>query len=108
SGVEWRVTRLGHNRLGTVGGAEIEFFSGGAVEDDPSADTVKARALPFLERQNNQPVQVTVDHPYLESADATLQIADAKPKKIQLVHGRNVFTIDLPGLNSNDTRTLEL
>lgn len=108
SGVEWRVARLGPNGVGTVGGAEIEFFSAGAVEENPSADTVSARALPFLDWQGNQPVQVIVEHPYLESAKATLQIGVGKAVGIQLVHGRNVFTIDLPGVKSNQTHRAEL
>lgn len=108
SGVEWRVTRLGGSGAETVGGAEIEFFSAGAVEENPAADTMKARALPFLDRRGKQQVRVIVDHPYLEEAKATLRVGDAKPLEVQLAHGRNIFTVDLPGVKSNETHAAEL
>jgi hypothetical protein len=108
SGVEWRVTQLGNNGVETVGGAEIQFFSAGAMEENPSADTISSRALPFLNQKGNQPIQVSVEHPYLEPVKATLRVADAKPMEIRLVHGRNVFTADVPGVNRNLTRTAEL
>lgn len=108
SSVQWRVTELGHNGVGTVGGAEIEFFSADAVEENPSADAINARALPFLDRRGNQQVQVTVDHPYLEAAKATLRVGESKPIEVELIHGRNVFTVDLPGVKSNETHVAEL
>ncbi len=107
SGVEWRVTQLGPGGLKTVGGAEMELFASGAVEQNPLADTVSARALPFLKQQGNQPIQVIVNHPYLEMAKAVLRLGD-KAISVQLAHGRNVFTADLPGVKSSVTNRVEL
>lgn len=104
SGVEWRVTQLGSNNLATVGGKEVEFFSAGATEEIPLADSVSARALPFLDKRNNQPIQVIVDHPYLERARAALRVGDAPAMEIELAHGQNVFTANLPGAKSNETQ----
>ena len=107
SGVEWRVTELGASGVGTVGGAELEFFSAGAAEQNPAKDTASARALPFLDKLGNQQIQVTVEHPYLETDKVALRVGDRR-MEVQLVHGRNVFTTDLPGVKSNLTQKVEL
>ncbi|HWQ93373.1 MAG TPA: hypothetical protein VN673_17010, partial [Clostridia bacterium] len=66
----WRVTQLGPHGIGTVGGAELLFYQGGPVEPSPAGDRVQARALPFADRQGTQPARVTIEHWYLENAEA--------------------------------------
>lgn len=98
--VRWRITGLGSpQKHGTVGGAEIGFFAAGEPESTPRRDTVEVKAVAIAKRDNGrltQPVQVWVDHPYGETIDATVRVAGAAPKSIQLKPGRQALEFTLP------------
>ncbi|HYG24227.1 MAG TPA: hypothetical protein VEH04_15725 [Verrucomicrobiae bacterium] len=110
SRVRWQVTRLGTHSVGTVGGAEVAFFSADAADAAPTRDSIEARALPFLDRAGRQPIRVTVNHPYLEPAAAVLRIENAEPTPLQLVHGVNTIDVKVSAATAPEQRqaTLEL
>ena len=85
----WRVTQLGAG-LATVGGAEIAFFTGGVTDATPKAITLQAKALQLLEYQGTalvQPLALTLNYPYAEPTDATIETEGAVPKLIHLTPG---------------------
>lgn len=106
--VTWRVSKMGVNQIGTVGGAELGFYSAGNPEAAPTLDSVEARGLPFVDRYEQQPVQVCITHPYLESVDAALRVGDAKPQAVRLHHGRNLITCQLPAVPTNTERRIHV
>ncbi len=106
--VTWRVAKMGVNQIGTVGGAEVGFYSAGNPETAPTLDSVKARGLPFVDRHEQQPVQVCITHPYLESIDATLRVGDAKTQVVRLHHGQNLITCQLPAVETNTERRVQV
>ena len=64
--VKWSVTRLGPQGFGTVGGAEIAFYSSGPVEEAAARDTVEVKQVPIVEKTSLglvQTLRVTLDHP---------------------------------------------
>jgi hypothetical protein len=108
SRVRWQVVRLGATSLGSVGGAELQLFSAGESEAAPIADTVQARALPFVDKQGLQPVQITATHPYFEPTQARLRFGNGKSKNVELKHGENVFTVNLPAVQEKTVREIKL
>src|SRR5436190_11041722 len=78
----WRVSQLGTD-LGTVGGAEVAFFTTGTTDAAPVAVTIQAEPLQLLEYQNGalvQPLAVTLNYPYAELLDATLELPGTQTK----------------------------
>ncbi len=104
--VRWQVTELGPKGYGTVGGAEIAWFAAGAVEPAPRQIQVHSRALDALLRDGSrsvQPLEVTVESPYAQTIDATVQVADGKPVPIRLTPGSHVVSV--PPLPAVDRET---
>jgi alpha-mannosidase len=97
--VRWRVTGLGPQGHGTVGGAEISFFTGGPEESIPRGITIETRFYQVLERKRGallQPAQVILDYPYARPVDAMVRLADAEPRSVQLVPGTQTLDYSLP------------
>ncbi len=104
--VRWRITGLGSQRYGTVGGSEIGFFTAGDPESTPRRDIVEAKAMAVAKRENGrlmQPVQVWVDHPYAETIEAVVRVAGAEPKPVQLKPGRQALNFTLPVVEAETT-----
>ena len=89
----WRVTQLGSG-LGTVGGAELAFFATGLTDAAPVAITIQARAVQLLEYKDAalvQPLSVTLDYPYAEALDATIEAEGAEARPIHLSPGKQAL-----------------
>jgi alpha-mannosidase len=105
--VKWQVTRLGNRAFPAVGGAEISFFTAGGDEPAPDRDSIEAHPLPCLDRGGNQPLVITIHHPYAESAAIVLRGA-GEESRIRLHPGLNAVNWSLPPVNAETTVALEL
>ncbi|HPA17159.1 MAG TPA: glycoside hydrolase [Verrucomicrobiae bacterium] len=95
----WRITRVGPKGHGTVGGAAISFFAAGDVEAAPTHDVLGVRALPAVVRSGEgerQPVRVTIRHPYVEPADAKLEIAGGQSIPVRLSFDQQTVELSVP------------
>lgn len=109
--VKWRVTQLGPQNFGTVGGAEIAFFTAGPSEAGPMQDTFAVKQTLVLDSAPEGPVQtlrVTVTHPYAESADAVLHLDGAAPHPLRLEFGAQEAELIVPAVASDTTAALTL
>lgn len=109
--VNWRVTQLGPGRHGTVGGAEIEFYSVDAAGPLPTRDTVEVKAVPILSNSptgHRQRLRVTVNHPYVESTPATLRVGTAEAAALQLKPGQQTLELDVPAVATETTAPVTL
>ena len=100
--VRWEVTRLGAG-LATVGGGQLNFFTTGPVEPSPRATKLETHAVQLRERIGNEQVQslkIALDYPYVEPADAVLQIEGAKPKTIHLLPGSQSVEVSVPAVDA--------
>ena len=97
--VRWQVTALGPEGHGTVGGAEIGFFSAGPPDDAPVRDRIEPRSVPALMQENGrlvQLVEISVHHNYAEPTAAVLKIAGFDPVPIELKLGGQVAKTSIP------------
>ena len=88
--VKWRATQLGPQNFGTVGGAEIAFFTAEPPETAPTRDTITVKQISILGNSAAGPVQtlrVSVAHSYAEPTDATLFLDGAAPHPMHLEFG---------------------
>lgn len=95
----WQITALGPIGYSTVGGAELSFFAAAPPEPTPNRVEVACSGLPALLRDEDrlvQPIEVTVQYPYAESVDATIQIADSDPVAVKLTLGKH--SVEVPPL----------
>lgn len=95
----WRVMQLGPGRHGAVGGAEIAFFSAGEAEPLPTHDVIEVRPLPAIVRGGDgerQPIRVTLQHPYVEPADAKLEITGGQSIPVRLSFDRQTVDLSVP------------
>lgn len=109
--VKWCVTQLGPQNYGTVGGAEITFFTAGPPEATPVQDTIEVKQLPVLHKSPSgpaQPLRVTLTHPYAESADAFLHLEGMKPYPLKLKFGAQTITIPTPVVAAKTMATIAL
>ena len=100
--VRWQITRLGAG-LGTVGGAEILFYTAGKSESSPTALKLTAKTLQLEERRGEttvQPVKVALTYPYAEPVDAILKIEGTESKPIHLTPGDQSIQILVPAVAS--------
>lgn len=105
--VTWRVTKLGPQNFGTVGGAEIAFYAAGPAERQPTRDTLEVKQVPILSHSAAGPVQtlrVTVNHPYAQPTEARLRLAGTEPEALHLTPGRQSVELLVPAV-SIDTMT---
>ena len=109
--VKWRVTKLGPQNHGTVGGAEIAFYSAGSAEAKPGRDTVEVKPVPILQTTAAGPVQelrLTVNHPYAEPAEARLRLDGAEPRALRLAPGRQTVEMSVPAVTAETVAGLTL
>jgi alpha-mannosidase len=109
--VKWRVTTLGPQNFGTVGGAELAFYTAESPEPAPVKDSIDAKPLPILRKEASglvQPVRVTLQHPYAESAEAILRVNGQPPKPVKLQPGKQSFELALPATSSTATMKIGL
>ena len=91
--VRWHVTKLG-SPYGTVGGAEIKFFSASEPEAVPRGIGIAARTVQVIERKNGslvQPLKVTLDYPYAEPTKAFIRVEGQTPRSVELKYGRQML-----------------
>ncbi|HTL58316.1 MAG TPA: glycosyl hydrolase-related protein [Candidatus Limnocylindrales bacterium] len=106
----WRITELGAN-LATVGGAELSFYSAGSTDAAPTATTIQARAEQLLEYKGGaleQPVRLTIDYPYLEPLDATIESEGIEPKAVRLGTGKQTVELPVAAVASEKSLRLQL
>ncbi|MBN2477500.1 MAG: hypothetical protein JXB62_23035 [Pirellulales bacterium] len=99
--VRWQVTAL--TTYKTVGGAEIDFFTADPPEAEPKRTSVDATVSPALERRDGKlllPYRVTVQYPYIEPVDATLEMPGSPPKNVSLRLGAHVFEGHAPAVKT--------
>lgn len=109
--VKWRVTQLGPQNFGTVGGAEVAFFTAEPLDATPMRDSLTVKQTPVLENAPEGPVQtlrVTITHPYAESGDAVLYLDGAAPHPIRLEFGAQEVELVVPAVASETTVALTL
>lgn len=101
----WRVTGLG-SAHGTVGGAEIAFFTAGKPESLPRATTLQAQAPQMVERAGAalvRPLKVTVNYPYAEPVLGVVRLAGAEGKIVNLQFGSQTVELSVPAVASEKT-----
>jgi hypothetical protein len=109
--VKWQVTGLGESGLGTVGAAEMAFYTLGQTDAAPTEINFETRSLQLLEQKNGKLVQwlrVQLDYPYAQSLDATLEAEGAEPKPVHLAPGHQALKVPVPAVNSQSSLTLKL
>ena len=97
--VRWKVTALGPKKYGTVGGAEIGFFTAGPADEAPVGDRIEPRSVPALlqaEGRLVQPVELSVHHNYAEPTAAVLKISGFDSVPIDLKLGRQTVKMSIP------------
>ena len=97
--VRWKVTALGPKGHGTVGGAEIGFFTAGPPDDAPVRNRIEPRSIPALVHDDGrlvQPVEISIHHNYAEPAAAVLRIAGLDPMPIDLKLGHQIVKTSVP------------
>ena len=106
--VRWHVTKLGSPH-GTVGGAEIKFFTADEAEAAPRGIGIAAHAVQVIERQNStlvQPLKVTLDYPYAEPTNAIVRVEGQAPQAVELKFGSR--TLDFSVAAADAARTLNV
>lgn len=106
--VKWRATEQGNRGLFCLGGAELAFYASEPDETAPKRETITVKVLPFLERQGTQPVKVTIEHPYVQSAKVSLRLAQQPAREVTLKPGSNSFDWQLPQAKSEKSHTVEI
>ncbi len=102
----WRITEVGPQRHGTVGGAEIAFFTAAQPEPAPRGITLEAKAVPVVEKRKGAPVQplhVTINYPYVEPLDAMVRVEGLDPQPLRLELGTHSFDAAIPAVQSKKT-----
>ena len=108
--VRWQVTGLG-STYGTVGGAEIAFFTPGRTEPLPKSLTLDARGPQMVERRGAalvRPLTVTVDYPYAEPIEGAVRFAGAEAKPIHLKFGRQTVDLLAPAADGEQRINVEV
>ena len=109
--VKWRVTALGPQGFGTVGGAEISFSTPGKAESAPGHATLLAQPVPVLKRAETglvQPLRVIIDFPYHQAADLILRVQDLEPRTIRAQLGHQSIDLTIPAAAAEQTRKISL
>ncbi|HUT90075.1 MAG TPA: discoidin domain-containing protein [Thermoguttaceae bacterium] len=95
--VRWQVTAV--HSYGTVGGAEIGFFSAAQPEPAPTRTVVESTRLPAVVEEGGKrvrPFQVTVRYPYAEPVEATLEVSGVPPTTLRLSPESQTVELLLP------------
>jgi len=97
--VRWRVTRLGPQGHGTVGGAEVEFFRAAGRDPSPSALALEPRLSPLVERKGAglvQALRLDLSSPYAEPFRATVRVEGLEPRDVEVGFGQKRIEHILP------------
>jgi hypothetical protein len=108
--VRWQVTQLGAG-LGTVGGAEIAFFTAGETESVPRGITIESRTPQLLQRDGTalvRPLIITVNYPYAEAVPGVVRLAGAEVKAADLKFGSQSFDLSVPAAEADKTVKVEV
>jgi hypothetical protein len=108
--VRWQVTGLGAG-YGTVGGAEIAFFTAGETESLPRGITIESRAPQLLERAGAaliRPLKVTVNYPYAEPAAGVVRLAGTEGRAVNLKFGSQTVDLSVPAVETEKTLKVEV
>jgi len=106
----WRVTALGAG-LATVGAAEVIFYAPGTIDSAPSGITLDSQDQQLLENRNGKAVQhltVTLNYPYAEPLDATLDAEGCEPEPVHLGPGAQKLDFPIPAVTSPTPFRLKL
>ena len=101
--LKWRVTGLGPQHHGTVGGAELAFFATGSVEPAPQGIKFEVKPLPLVERKGDKLVQtlrLALDYPYAEPVEARVRIEGAEPQSRRLIFGTQHLEVAMPAVEA--------
>ena len=102
--VRWRITKLGPDRHGTVGGAEISFYTKGEPEKLPLGIRMEAQTFSIVYGKadiQNQPLKLTIDYPYTKPINAQLSVSGLKPVDLSLSLGSQTLQLSLPLTETN-------
>jgi len=106
----WQVTGLGSPH-GTVGGAEMAFFTPGKTESLPKSTTLDAQGPQIVERKGAalvRPLKVTVEYPYAEPIDGVVRLAGAEGKVVRLKFGRQTVDLSVPAAEAEQKVKIEV
>ena len=102
--VRWEVTAINAHGYGTVGGAEVAFFTTASRDALPVRDSVAIQpeqlVLPRAGKEI-QPVTITVDHRYAEPVEASLEVDSLAPIALELRPGKQTQEVTLPALRAD-------
>lgn len=107
--VRWQVTSVLAGRSPNVGGRSIEFFAAAGVDSSPLGLEVDSHALPIITRETNgpsQPFKITLDSPYAESMQATVQIDEQPPIRTAIHYGSQTIRSSITA--EEEARTAKL
>jgi hypothetical protein len=102
--VRWEVTGLNKFGYGTVGGAEIAFFTTASRDALPVRDTLAIRPEQLVVPRNGrvlQPIAITVEHRYAEPVKASLEVEGLAPIALELRWGTLTRETALPALQAD-------
>ncbi len=100
--VRWRVAELGAG-LGTVGGAEVAFYTVVQTDSVPVATSLRVQEQQLLEQREGRPVQrlkAAINYPYLEPLEATVGTADGETRTVHLVPGSQTVDLWVPAVTA--------
>ena len=107
--VRWQVTATTvHN---CPGGTEITFFAAADPEPTPGQTSLSARAFPALVRDGDKlllPLAVTIDYPYAEPLEATLEVTGSTPRTVSLQTGKQTVEVPIPAVKTERSIDLAL
>jgi len=107
--VRWQVTSISQHTC--QGGTEITFFTADDPEPTPKRTSINAHPCPALIRKDGrllEPLLVTINYPYAESTDATLEVTGNQPQTLLLQTGPQTIELLLPAVKTEKSVNLKL
>ncbi|MHC4070758.1 MAG: discoidin domain-containing protein [Planctomycetota bacterium] len=107
--VRWQVTSI--PQYACSGGTEITFFSTADSEPTPKRTSFNAHTWPALIRGDGQlllPLLVTINYPYAESTEATLEVVGNPPRTLSLQTGTQTVELSVPAAKTEKSVDLTL
>ncbi len=101
--VRWQVTAMIPGSSPNVGGKGIEFLTPGEPESTPQGTEVSASTIQVIDREAGslvQPLKVTLDYPYAETAKAIVHVEGQDPKSVDLSFGSQVLDFKVAALDT--------
>lgn len=107
----WQVTQPG-STFGTVGGAGLNFYTVGKTDPKPSGLAISVKPQQLLERNGGnslQPIEVTVDSPYLDEVNVAVRLRGSPVQQTALVgFGTGHITMRVPPVEEASSVVLDL